>query len=307
MEKRNYYGELAQQQIRANQQSSLNRSSEKLLNILLSKKHNEYMDIINEFKFFNSDNNLDEELKEDVIGRLVQYIEYCKDNNMSLMGKLADCSFKIDKENSNMITVTGKDNISTLYLNGNDIYSEYAEVSSRRVHYRKPGKYNVPVELIKTVYLVDGEDINEFLTVKKVKNSEISDEILLDIINSYANKYGYIVLDKFTIAKNNVEKVPTFEDVLKDEKELKEYIIPGTNGKLSDDYPEGFYETYLDWRDYNHYALDTESKSENKEDLLKNASEFNKKALKVFSLVSEAKKRYDNSQKDEEVVTYRTI
>lgn len=306
MENRNYYGELAQQQIRANQQSSLNNSSEKLLNILLSKKHNEYMDVVNEFKFFNSNDNLNEELKEDVVERLVQYIDYCEKNNMSLMGKLADYSFKIDRKNSNMITVTGKNNISTLYLNGNDIYSEYAEVSSRRVHYRKPGKYNVPVELTKTIYLVDNEEINEFFTVKKVKNGEISDDTLLDIVNSYASKYGYVVLDNFTIAKNNVEKVSTFEEILKDEKELKEYIVAGTNGKLNDNYPEGFYESYLDWRDHNHYALETESKSENKDDLLKNASEFNKKALIVYSLVSEAKKRYDNTRKLDDDVIHRT-
>ena len=290
MDSKNFYGELAQQQIRSNQQRSLSGSDDKLLCLLMAKKYNDYLDVVGEFKFFNSLDNLDEDLRDEVIEKLIQYIGYCERNKFPLMGKLGDCSFSYDS-NSNMITVSDRSNVSSLSICNGDVYFEYGEEASRRVHYRKEGKYNVPVQLTKTVYLIDDEEINEILSIRRVKDTNISDDEMKDVLSSYASKYGYIVIDKNSVTRNELDDIVLFGDVLREEKEITE---------SKGEFPEGFYQTYLDWRNHNHYALNTEMRSDSKEKFMKNSQEFKKKALIVASLIDESIKKYNNNLEQNE-------
>ncbi len=161
-----YIGYLAQREANANQNKSFTNDP---YDPLLEKIRREQLLKLdpNNLKDFIYAELLDGKHKQEFQDRLVQLVNYSRFKEESINGKVGDVAFFVKSEDPLEIIFTDYYSNSFVTISEKGIYSEIAlNCSSVNLHFFSPRKCNQPIVLTRKVFVVDSEEINEYLNIE---------------------------------------------------------------------------------------------------------------------------------------------
>ena len=252
------------------------------------------------WKEFESDFYFSEEDKEENIKELKSYITECKDKDEPIIMRIGKMNIVIDEKDPSKVSFLSNGNINhsnsevnqypyRVTINGKEIYSEIDVIDENlRATYKENGKMDTRVKVSRTVTIVNGEEINEFFSIKGKDIDK--DEIVQSLLSSNPEYSKGNIGEFFREEINPDEKI---KQIIESEEALKQYLIPGSRTKLGE-FPSGLYESYLDYNEFNKY-WDKSMSAEKARDKIKTygdgidiAKKIEEHCQYVYSLIIEA-------------------
>ncbi len=254
--------------------------------------------------YFNKKN------EEKDIEDLKKYILYCRENNKEIIVNRGNLSFEIDDNNPSDITFKKENkkegsNIANI-KNGEVTYSEIELREERYAHYWGSDKIRIGLSLVRSIYVINGNEINEYYSFNPQYNGELSSESKEIVANYFVNENPeYSKGAPGEVFREEINPNEHMKNYLQDEDVLRQYIIPGTRNKLGK-HPSGL---YVDRKEFEvnerlvgltHYFLgDFESEKYKQEVInfttfddysiyLKDAKEFEERCKYVYSVIGKA-------------------
>ena len=114
---------------------------------------------------FSSEYYFDENHKESNIEGLKKYIKYCRKTKRPIEGKRGGIGFRVDAKDSSKVYFFNRTGDRNIQIDGEEVFSECrADTTYRFVHYRRDNQQTVGVRLDREVYVLNGEEINEYIS-----------------------------------------------------------------------------------------------------------------------------------------------
>lgn len=227
-------------------------------------------------RYMDNPNSSIEDLREKIImGNKI---------GIQISGTRENITFSIDQENPSRIIFgkSGLGNTTVEVNNGEIVYSEIEEREERDLHYYSEDKNLYELTLIKSVYVIDGSDINEYYKVIDKHNKEIDvviEEILSDNPEYSSGKKGEFY-------RQDIEKDEEVKDLVV--QKLEDEYLGTYSGNVPDGLKSGLYE---DMKDANiNRKSDKMAERHTYADYIKEAKEFEEQCKYVYSLIMEAYK-----------------
>ncbi len=225
-----------------------------------------------------------------------EYIRNCKENNDPISFKYGSIVFEIDddkpssikfetiEERSAVLDNGSRENFTAFIENGEIVYSELEKKEKNLdAHYMEEDKMSVPVEISKTVYVIDGEEINEYYEIFEQPESPVTDDEKENIIHAYLqNNPEYSKGNDNEIIRENIDENEKNKHLVWREKIFRQYLVPGSQSKLAN-FPSGFYENYIDYRKNVYGKEQFEEYKEYKE----LAQSFERKCKDIYESIKE--------------------
>ena len=202
------------------------------------------------------------ECKEEALEDIQDYIEECQVEGKPIAMDIAGLSIKIDEKNPHKIDFVSKGDKNytnvgraadyypyRVSIKDDDIFSEVDIINEKvKASYIKEGKIDTNLKMSRVATVVDAEEINECIIINDSQNNPVEniDNIVESFIscNPKYSRYG-----ENGLVRDNVDPNEKINDIVQS-------VRNNSQDEISQ-MPDGVYETYLDYREYN----ETHSKS----------------------------------------------
>jgi len=266
---------------RKNEQGSFNTTDD-IDRVIDLERNSDYFDrteLLESLRYHFTELNLSSDEEERIVDGLIAYLD-----NHKYEFKVGNMEVKINEDDN--LHVYFKENNNLCEIKDGDSYSETISTEVHTCDFISQGKRDA-TKVKRDIYVINGEDINEYITVINENNKDA-------IIDSLLNELEGYMKDENGVFKTDIDASLVVKPLTHYYTEIASYRIKADYLKYREDVPAGLYDTNILVPEINKRNIEIDKGNVRYKDYLEKAQEFENKCYIIYDLIKRAVMKKNN-------------